>query len=150
VVEIAGGLGVVGRPHLARALVERGHARDVPDAFDRLIGDGLPAFVPTRLHVPVDAVVTVREAGGLAVWAHPPGDLLDALLPALVGAGLAGLEAYRPGNTANLTRRLLERARTAGLLVSGGSDWHDLQRSEPLGTFHVDEIRVGALLAALR
>ena len=62
--------GSIGRPHLARVLVEEGHARNVPDAFDRWIGDAHPAFVPTALLDPAGAVAVVRAAGGIAVWAH--------------------------------------------------------------------------------
>lgn len=149
VMEVAGGRGVVGRPHLAQVLVETGFARSVPDAFDRLIGDGHAAFVPTAMHGPGDAVDIILASGGVAVWAHPPGDLLDAVLPPLVRAGLGGLEVHRPGNGPSQTRRLLERARSAGLLVSGGSDWHDLDRNEPLGTFSVSDAEVAGLLEAL-
>jgi hypothetical protein len=149
VLEVAGGLGVVGRPHLARVLVEVGHARDLSDAFDRLIGDGSPAFEPTQLHSPTEAVATIVASGGLPVWAHPPPDLVDRLLPDLVKAGLRGLEIYRPGNTPGYTRRLLERARAATLLASGGSDWHDPERHPALGTFSVGVDQVGALLDAL-
>lgn len=149
VLEIAGTTGVVGRPHLARALVEEGHAASVPDAFDTLIGDGHPAFVPTALHTPVDVVRTIRGSGGVAIWAHPPGDLLAGLLPRLVSEGLQGVEAYRPRSSNRDRQRLLRVAREAGLVVSGGSDWHDPVRNDPLGTFWVDRAQVAGLLDLL-
>ena len=127
----------LGRPHLARVLVQAGHAHSVPDAFDRWIGDGHPAFVPTGLLDPARAVALIRAAGGIAVWAHPPPDLVDALLPDLVRAGLRGLEVYRPRVDPEYAGRLERTARTAGLMVTGGSDWHTPDAGPALGDFHV-------------
>lgn len=138
------GAAMMGRPHLARVLVERGHAESVPQAFDTLIGDQHPAFVPTELGTPMDAVATIRDAGGVAVWAHPPMELLDELLPGLVGAGLRGLEAHRPGWSARRVRQVSSRARAHGLLVTGGSDFHGPGRNGRLGEFWVR----GSLLRA--
>lgn len=132
----AGGL-MVGRPHLARVLVEKGYAESVPNAFDTLIGDQHPAFVPTALATPAEAVATIRSAGGVPVWAHPPMELLDQLLPEMVEAGLRGLEAYRPGWPARRIRQVASRARGMGLLVTGGSDFHGAERNGAVGTFWV-------------
>ena len=129
--------GSIGRPHLARVLVEEGHARNVPDAFDRWIGDAHPAFVPTALLDPAGAVAVVRAAGGIAVWAHPPADLIDGLLPGLVRSGLRGLEVYRPRVDPGRAARLERTVRTAGLVVTGGSDWHTPEAGSELGDFHV-------------
>jgi len=131
------GAAMMGRPHLARVLVDRGHAETVAHAFDTLIGDQHPAFVPTDLGTPVEAVATVRESGGLAVWAHPPMEVLDDLLPALVEAGLRGLEAYRPGWPPRRTRQVAARARAHGLVVTGGSDFHGPDRNGKMGEFWV-------------
>ena len=135
-------------PHLARALVSKGHARSVVDAFDRLIGDGHPAYVPTRLATPEEAIRLILEAGGIPVWAHPPMDALTRLLPAFIGAGLKGMEVYRPRSAAGHIRKLERAAKAAGLLVSGGSDWHDSERGHALGAFFVTEEDVGGLLEA--
>ena len=138
----------IARPHLARALVSKGHARSVVDAFDRLIGDGHPAYVPTRLATPDEAIRLILEAGGIPVWAHPPMDALTRLLPAFIGAGLKGMEVYRPRSAAGHIRKLERAAKAAGLLVSGGSDWHDSERGHALGAFFVTEEDVGGLLEA--
>jgi 3',5'-nucleoside bisphosphate phosphatase len=137
----------IGRPHLARALVERGHASSVLDAFNSLIGDQHAAFVPTDLLDPEEAVRLVLAAGGLPVWAHPPGDALDPLLPALMKAGLRGLEIYRPSHGRNDVLRLEAICRTTGLLKSGGSDWHTPESGYVLGDFHVTGDEVERLLA---
>ena len=138
--------GSLGRPHLARALVAAGHAQSVSDAFDRWIGDSHAAFVPTALLDPAGAVDVVRAAGGIAVWAHPPTDLIDTLLPGLVRAGLRGLEVYRPRADAESMGRLERTARTAGLLVTGGSDWHTPDAGSVLGDFHVTGDELGRFL----
>jgi predicted metal-dependent phosphoesterase TrpH len=139
---------MIGRPHLARAMVEAGYVSTVNEAFDRFIGDGHPAFLPTRLADPVDAIGVIGDAGGIPVWAHPPADLIDDLLPELVRAGLRGMEVYRPGSRPDQIRRLEGVTRTAGLLRSGGSDWHDVERNRPLGEFFVTRDEVSALLDA--
>ena len=138
----------IARPHLARALVLKGYATSVVDAFDRLIGDGHPAYVPTGLATPDEAIRLILEAGGTPVWAHPPIHALTHLLPAFVGAGLKGMEVYRPRATAGHIRKLERMAKAAGLLVTGGSDWHDGDRGYALGTFFVTEDNVGGLLEA--
>ena len=140
---------MVGRPHLARVLVEREHASDVRDAFDRYIADHCPAFVPTALQSPFEAVETILTSGGLPVWAHPPMDLLADLLPPLVEAGLRGLEVHRPDARPGRVRRLSKAARQAGLVTSGGSDWHNLRRNTALGHFWVGSGKIEPLLEAL-
>ena len=89
----------------------------------------------------------ILEAGGIPVWAHPPGDVIDALLPGLVRAGLRGLETYRPTHGRNDVLRLEAICRSAGLLKSGGSDWHTPESGYALGDFHVTGDEVEKLLA---
>ncbi len=139
---------VIGRPHLARALVAAGFASSVQDAFNRLIGDQHPAFVSTDLLDPVAAVELIRASDGIAVWAHPPGDLIDPLLPDLIRAGLRGLEVYRPRNQRTEVVRYEGICRTTGLLPSGGSDWHSPDGGASRGDFYVSGDEVEGLLAA--
>lgn len=133
------------RPHLARAMVDAGHVSDVPEAFRRYIGDDHPAYLPTRLLRPEQAVEVIRAAGGIAVWAHPPLELLDVVLPNLLEAGLRGLEVYRPRTPPDKVMRLEREARARGLAMSGGSDWHGPDSGE-LGEFWVTGEEVAALL----
>jgi hypothetical protein len=140
--------GVIGRPHLAAALVEAGYASSVPDAFNRLIGDEHEAFVTTSILDPVGAVGLIVEAGGIPIWAHPPVDLLDTLLPVMREAGLRGLEVYRPRGRRDDIVRLEVICRSEGLLMSGGSDWHKPDFGAALGDFFVDADEVAGLLEA--
>ena len=139
---------VIGRPHLAQALVAGGHAASIHDAFNRLIGDHCRAFVPTQLLDPMGAVDVVLSGGGVPIWAHPPGELVDALLPPMLEAGLRGLEVYRPRNRRPDTLRLEALCRSRGLLATGGSDWHSPDGGTALGDFHVTADEVEGLLAA--
>ena len=138
----------IGRPHLARALVAAGHASSVHGAFNTLIGDGSDAFVPTRLLTPVEAVELILASHGIPIWAHPPGDLVDPLLPELVRAGLRGLEVYRPSHKRHDMLRYERICRTSGLLMSGGSDWHTPDAGTALGDFFVEAMEIDKLLEA--
>jgi predicted metal-dependent phosphoesterase TrpH len=137
----------VGRMHLARALVRRGLASSVSEAFGRYIGDGAPAFVPSRGPAVAEAIAAVRSAGGLAVWAHP--SLEDARHFGPLGeCGLDGIEVLRPSLAPVDSVALEQAARAAGLLVTGGSDWHGGSRPA-LGSWYVTERHVAAFLQRL-
>jgi predicted metal-dependent phosphoesterase TrpH len=124
-VQSIAGHGTVGRPHLARALVAAGHASDIPDAFDRFIGWGKPAYVPRPRVDPRDAIALVRAAGGVAVLAHPfsPGGV-ESVLDSLVPAGLGGMEVDYGQYTPEEREVLREIADRRGLIATGGSDFH--------------------------
>jgi len=133
------------RPHLARALVKLGYVTSVPEAFDRYLGDAQQVFEPAALLSPEEGIDLIRASGGIAVWAHPPMDHLDALLPKLVAEGLRGLEVFRPRNSPERVLQLEKRATAAGLLVTGGSDWHGPEGGE-LGRFRVSSEAVAEFL----
>lgn len=137
----------IGRPHLARALVQRGFARTIPEAFDLYIGDNGPAFVPTRLVTPVQAIELIHAVGGVAVWAHPRLDVLTTALPRMVEWGLDGVECHRPRSSADDVRFCVTAAASFRLLVTGGSDWHGDWHG-PLGDFAVQREDVAAFLDA--
>jgi predicted metal-dependent phosphoesterase TrpH len=143
----ARGGGVLGRPHLAQAMVAAGTVSSVDEAFIQYIGNASPAYVPIRLLDPPAAIRMIRDAGGISVWAHPPIRYFHDLLPGLVEAGLAGIEVYRPRMLPDRLLKLERGARNAGLLLSGGSDWHG-PAGGPLGEFRVRGSEVAALLEA--
>lgn len=138
----------LGRPHLAQALVEAGHVPTMAAAFDSLIADGGPAFVPTHMLTPMGAIEVILDAGGLPVWAHPPGDVIDALLPPMIHAGLRGLEVYRPRNRRDHVLRLEQVCGSTGLFPTGGSDWHGPHGGSALGDFFVTGDEVSRFLDA--
>ena len=125
--EIAGE-GSVGRPHIARALIERGHVATVADAFERYVGDGGPAYVERERLTAVDAIEMIRSAGGLPVFAHPPRytDDYAELAASLASAGLFGLEVFYKAYPPDLVDSLHQLARSLDLFALGGSDYHGL------------------------
>ncbi len=122
------GKGAIGRPHLARVLVEQGHAKDVADAFARFIGEGCPAYLPSGRITPAEAIALVRSAGGQTALAHSvllDADVnLDELLDYLQQAGMTGIEVYHTEHKTADRERLLRVAKERGLWWSGGSDFH--------------------------
>ncbi|MDR7416855.1 MAG: PHP domain-containing protein [Armatimonadota bacterium] len=118
------GQGAVGRAHLARALVSAGFVRTPAEAFERYLGRGKPAWVPRSTLSLEEALRAIREAGGLAILAHPGRSRVLAHVAALKAAGLDGIEVYYPEHTPQQVERLLALARDLGLLVTGGSDYH--------------------------
>ncbi len=120
--------GAVGRPHIAKALIEAGYASNVPEAFEKYIGKDCPAYVPRYKLSPVDAINLVKSANGLPVMAHPitlPGlDELRKWLPALCEAGLVGLETYYGPYTQQEEQELRALADQYHLIPTGGSDYH--------------------------
>ena len=123
--EIAGDASI-GRPHVAQALVEAGHVATVTEAFDKYIGREGPAYVERFRLTPEDAVALILRAGGVPVLAHPR-EVTEWVFP-LVKAGLLGLEVHY-GMYDDMTRAELARlAKQYGLIATGGSDFHGLNK----------------------
>jgi 3',5'-nucleoside bisphosphate phosphatase len=136
--ELAGG--AVGRPHVARALIEAGYATDVSDAFARYLSPGGPGFVPRYKLAPEQAIKIIRAARGIPTLAHPRyvRDLEETVLPELVAAGLMGLESYYGQYDEGAVARLLALADQHGLIATGGSDYHGPKmHPTPLGGRYV-------------
>lgn len=115
----------LGRPTVARALVARGHAVDVEDAFRRWLGHGMPAWVPRDGLGPRAAIEAVRRAGGIPVLAHF-GEAREriSVVRELVEAGLAGLEVHYRSWSRTTVEAVAAVAAELRLLATGGSDYH--------------------------
>jgi predicted metal-dependent phosphoesterase TrpH len=126
VLEIAGEASV-GRPHVARALLEAGHVTSIPEAFDLYIGRNGPAYAEREKLTPQEAVETLLKYGGKPVLAHPSyiKDLHN-VLPDLKAAGLIGMEVYYRDYDEAMQAMLAEVAKQYGLMPLGGSDYHAL------------------------
>jgi len=116
--------GSAGRPHVAQVLVKHGHVKTVRQAFDRYLAAGKPGHVPREKLAPVDAVRLIRRAGGVPVFAHPGLADQDAVIPAMVAAGMMGIECYYSEHSAAQTAGYVETCRRHGLVATGGSDFH--------------------------
>lgn len=145
--------GSVGRPHVARALMEAGYVQSVGEAFDKYIGKGRVGYVQRYRLSPVDATRLIDSANGLPVIAHPldlPGlPTLRAWLPELCASGMVGLETYYgPYSEAN-ERELHALADEYGLIPTGGTDFHGPGiHPTPLGGRYVPYEAVERLKAA--
>ncbi len=127
VLEIAGEA-TVGRPHVARALVEAGHVASVQEAFDRYLGDGRAADVPREKLSPAEAMGEVHAAGGVVFVAHAIfiGDDYPDVVEQFAKMGLNGLETYYKHYTPEIVAAHEQLGRRLGLGLSGGSDYHGL------------------------
>ena len=118
------GPGVVGRPHVARAMIAEGWATDARDAFDRYLGANRPAFVAKEQLSLRASIAMIHDAGGLAVLAHPGGGGTRDRIEAMRAIGLDGIEVKHPSHSSSDTTRLRGLCEQFGLVMSGGSDWH--------------------------
>lgn len=148
--EIAG-RGTITRPHIGMALVEAGHIGSLKEALEGPIARGGAAYVPRSKLTPHEAVEAVHQAGGAAVLAHPISVGWDGLIDELVAAGLDGLEVYHPQHTPQDQRRYQAFARSRGLVVTGGSDYHGTASGgmAAIGEVWVEATAVAELLARL-
>ena len=140
----------IGRPHVAEILVKKGYFATVQDAFDSCLRRGSRAYTAKVLPPPADCICAIRQAGGLAFWAHPVHGThserasVRRFLKVLVPAGLDGIEAFYPAFTERQTAMLQELAREFQILRSGGTDYHGsihpgIQLGTGLGTLHVPD-----------
>ena len=123
VVSVAGDA-AIGRPHVARALVENGWAMNLRDAFDRYLGAGRPAYLDKRRISIPEAMELIHRCGGIAVLAHPGPYGTHERLARLAAMGLDGVEVIHPSHSAEDRARLLTLSKHLNLVPSGGSDSH--------------------------
>jgi predicted metal-dependent phosphoesterase TrpH len=122
--------GQVGRPHFAAVLVDKGRVGSFDEAFTRYLGASKPAHVQRFRPAPHEAIRAIREAGGVAVLAHPytvetsDDRVLEGRLRRLRDWGLQGIEVYYPDHDARRTARYEDLARRYDLVATGGTDFH--------------------------
>lgn len=126
----------LGRPHIADALVRKGYAVDMRDAFDRYLAEGKPGYASLPRIAPEEAIAWIREAGGAPVLAHPGlyGD--DKLVRSILERGKPdGIEVYHSDHGPEEETRYAAMAEQYGLIVTGGSDYHGVRQGV---VFHGD------------
>ncbi len=149
------GSAVVGRPHIARAMVASGAIAAPEQAFTPdWIADGGRAYVGRYALDPVRAIGLVRAAGGVAVIAHPRADrallVADDQIAGLAAAGLAGVEVFHPDQPADVQAGLLGLTRELGLIATGGSDDHGSLTGYRIGSRTTPAQAYEALVALAR
>ena len=126
VLAIAGG-DIVGRPHIAQAMVEAGYAESVKAAFKRYLASDKPGYVARETLSPEGAIELIHAAGGVAVLAHPVYVRdFPSVVERLVPAGLDGIELNYPDHTPEIEACVRELAQRFNLIMTGGSDFHGL------------------------
>jgi predicted metal-dependent phosphoesterase TrpH len=149
--ELAAG-GALGRPHVARALVEAGYVPDVAAAFDRYLGTGKPAYVEKERFRIDEAVALIKRCGGVTSVAHPtlyPN--WEKLTAAVLDAGVDAVEAFHPEVPEKSRETLRQIAKFRKKFVTGGSDDHgSVKKTETLGTVKVPESLIGPILERLQ
>ncbi len=142
----AGNAKALGRPHVAKALIRKGMAPDIEWAFRNLLRGGKPGYVPSTHVTPQRAIEAIHAGGGIAVLAHP-GRLKDrTLIDELAQQGLDGLEVFYPLHDADDIRIFREKASQYGLVMTGGSDFHDIRYHARGVGMQVDDVDIGPFL----
>ncbi|MCW2619750.1 MAG: putative metal-dependent phosphoesterase, family [Modestobacter sp.] len=145
--------GVVGRPHIARALVEAGVVDSVDHAFATLLHHRSPYYAPKADTDVLDGIRLVRAAGGVPVFAHglatSRGRVVgDDAIAAMTAAGLLGVEVDHPDHTPDQRAYLRALADGLGLIRTGSSDYHGTNKRTPIATCTTEPDQYEALLAA--
>lgn len=121
-----------GRPHVARALVQAGFCESSDQAFDLYLKMNRPAWTPKEKMPLVDTIELIHRVGGVAVMAHPGLNRCDDLIPSFAAMGLDGIECFHSRHTGGDSERYRRLADQNGLLISGGSDCHGMNKGHPL------------------
>lgn len=128
----------LGRPHLAKILLEKGWVSSIQMAFNKYLADDAPAYVPKFKQSPAEAINLIRNAGGIAVLAHPMLTQVDEHIPGLVEAGLGGIEVYYPNVTRAVIQFYEQMAEKHRLVKTGGSDAHgDVKKHTYIGKIKI-------------
>jgi 3',5'-nucleoside bisphosphate phosphatase len=137
--------GQIGRPHFAYTLVQKGYAQSIQEAFDRYFRKGGPAYVEKFKFSPAEAISVIHKSGGVGVLAHPftlnqiQLQDLEPVIVELKEKGLDGIETYYPEHSEGQKKFYLYLAQRYGLVVTGGSDFHGLNKDkEELGEGYGD------------
>jgi len=125
---------VIGRPHIAKMIIKKGFSATMDEVFDRYLGDGKPAYVPKVGVDMVEVVKKLKANGAVVILAHPhlishPDDTVINIIDSLVKNGLDGLELYYPNIETRKKNKLLKIAKRRDLILTGGSDFHGLNRA---------------------
>lgn len=132
----------IGRPHVAKAIVAKGGAASISQAFSLYLNPKCETYVRRKTVSPHDAAEAIYESGGIAVIAHP-GDMemIEELAEDMMNYGLRGLEAYHRSHSPALIEFHCTLAEKLGLIVTGGTDFHGTADAYPkaLERLHMPE-----------
>ncbi|MBP2627688.1 MAG: hypothetical protein H6Q68_2399 [Firmicutes bacterium] len=139
VLELAGQVTSIGRPHIAKALVEKAYFPTIADVFTTLLDKNGPAYVPHYKLTPKQVIELIKIAGGVPVLAHPGLVGNDNIVLDIIDSGILGLEVYHPKHDEGQVEKYLNIANKYKLAITGGSDFHAIPARFPhqLGIFTI-------------
>lgn len=124
VLKQSGGKANIGRPHIARAMIDKGIVVDIPEAFKRYLGEDCPGYVGRYKLSVKEAIEMINNAGGVPILAHPGLLENDPIIEELIPLSLMGIEAYHSKHNIHQSKYYNGIGRANGLIVTGGSDSH--------------------------
>jgi hypothetical protein len=128
------GQSVMGRPHVADALVKEEYVLTLDEAFARYLGYHAPAYVPKKYLTPEEAIDLIHKSHGVAIWAHPGPVGRDYFLDDFIDMGLDGIEAFHPLHDIRTSRHYIDLAKKHDIIYTGGSDCHARRERILIGT----------------
>lgn len=130
----------IGRPHIARALIKKGYVTDIPEAFDKYLDRGKPAYAE-RYRISIDETISlIKNVGGISILAHP-GILKDKdIINYCISLDINGLECIHSKHSKKDTDFLINISKSNNLIITGGSDFHGdpINGELILGKYFVD------------
>jgi len=146
-IERLSGNGAIGRPHIARAMLETGNLSSYKEAFRKYIGNGKPCDVPKYRLSPAEAISLIKETNGIPILAHPGNIGNDEIVNELLNFNFGGLEVWHPDHSSKRTNHYLSITKNKNLVATGGSDNHgNIPTKSPIGGIRVDSSVVDALI----
>jgi len=125
--------GAIGRPHIARAMINKGYVDNIKDAFKEYIGKDRPAYVDRYKLSSQEAIDIIKRLGGISVLAHPGLINNKASIGRIIGLGIDGIEVYHSKHDDETIKIALALANSRKLLITGGSDCHGMMvNNEPI------------------
>jgi len=138
---LSGDQDLLGRPHMARAMMEKGYCRSIREAFDKYIGDHCPGYVPKPSLEVKDIARIIKEAGGISSIAHPYKLFSNLYIDDFKEMGIDGLEVYYMDHSSQQVAFYESITRKYGLIRTGGSDFHgEDNRGTQFGSYSVPEV----------
>lgn len=144
ILDKAGGRDNVGRPHIARAMIDKGIVDNIPEAFEKYIGEGCSAYVGRYKLSAEEGIKIIKDARGAPVLAHPGLIGNDSMIEKLIPLGLMGIEAYHSKHSDHQSEHYACIGKSKGLIVTGGSDCHG-DEFPNVGHIRIDYNIVGKL-----
>ena len=128
----AGELYFAGRPHVARALIQRKVCASLDEAFERFLKKNRPGWVPKEKITAQEALALIHEAGGLGSGGTSGTGGTEEALPELIEAGMDGIECFHTRHSPSASEYYVSLAEKHELVITGGSDCHGMNKGKPL------------------